>query len=94
MAAKQRTTLPVAVARIEQKLDDMLNKLDRHIEQDNITQQRILDGLNGYGDTPGIQARIHTLEDRANTTRWHFRSIYTSLVGFALAAGAATFWPR
>ena len=94
MAKAKTSSVEVTVARVEQKLDSTIEKLDKHIEVTTITQQRILDGINGYGDTPGLQARIHTLEDRADAARWGFREISTSIVSAILAAGAITWWPK
>jgi hypothetical protein len=59
----------VTLALIGQKLDFVAGAVER-----------IDNTVNGGEDKPGIKGRVTLLEDREQTRRWHFRTIWAAIV--------------
>jgi len=58
----------VTLALIGQKLDFVADAVER-----------IDNTVNGSEDKPGIKGRVTLLEDREQTRRWHFRTIWATI---------------
>ena len=66
-------------------LAQIKEKLDLHIvewkEHKSLIEKAILG--NGSKDYPGLLTRVSLIEQKEETERWYFRSIWTAILGLA-----------
>src|SRR5689334_17722054 len=67
---------------LAQKLDDLTELVKNHVQKDDAQFQKIFYD-NGR---PSVFSRLNSLEDIEGNRKWHFRAVWTVLLGAITAA--------
>lgn len=81
---------------IDQKLNNLIELVQKHIERDERQFDKLWDHLDGNLDHPGLLTRIFSLEQTNREHKDHSKMIKTALVSafIALVSSTVKWWVR